>query len=570
MNLNSPEIEKLFEEMAKKDPLELVNADEQTQKIFDEAIREAKEDAVKNAMKDADYAKKYGELPNIIKSQDGNVSDEDGEENHGNGENSDGNGSSAHADTEDFNCMDEEEWNQFTDSYQPRDSKISAKGKRIADGQYDEAVASLKKWLYKNRRKGLTLFENYENGYLVFTTFEKENPYNMKWDGLLDKKTGELKSRFECKYLIKRNKKGILEINFALPSGGKLTLDHVDRIMDAYVDAGIRRVKFGKMRDDYEAIMRFGCGKAMIVPVDHKLTKKRIDLMIAEAEKKHGENNPQVIRYKFELAKQLAYQLKTKGKDAYDLANKNDADCRAVRHLTQNYKFAPFRDLWEDFNLRDTLEDTIKKNNTASGSKDGASEIVGSAMAVSKLYKMYFTCVTNPYAKYGMVKTEYLLSDANRFLSSEQKAEFAKHVDAGSAKKLVRDMDPKLMMKLFDIIKVDEVDNARFKINEEYSRLTQSSQFSSESKERQAVKRFIGIAGQELAEVAGNIKDFQLPDMYIPKLMDPEHDYESKLSNKELEWKMQGKPGFKKPSDKDKDDKGKGGRPSSRGYNGYE
>ena len=64
--------------------------------------------------------------------------------------------------------------------------------------------------------------------------------------------------------------------------------------MDAYKDAGIKRVKFGTLSDANETAIRLGCGRALIVPVDVKLSQTKFDKMIDAAEGKNGKTTPKL------------------------------------------------------------------------------------------------------------------------------------------------------------------------------------------------------------------------------------------------------------------------------------
>ena len=252
---------------------------------------------------------------------------------------------------------------------------------------YENAIQSLTKWMDKNKRRGLSYFVTHKGGYTVFTAFEKENPENMQQDGVIDSKTKDVKTRHECKLYVRMDENGRLEVSFSLPSGKVLNDNYADRIMDAYKDAGIKRGKIRyferRQRDGDPA----GCGRALIVPVDVKLSQTKFDKMIDAAEGKTAKTTPKVIKYRRDLALQLAYQLQQKGIQWDDPKNKNDAECRCVRHAVGAYNFSPFRDWWEDFGLRYAYEDIIKAN--GSGNPDGAAAAIGAAKAVAKLYAAY-------------------------------------------------------------------------------------------------------------------------------------------------------------------------------------
>ncbi len=441
----------------------------------------------------------------------------------------------------------EEEHEEESKENKPKPAKN--KSNKTPEERTQDAIFSVREWgsIKKNRKLGLTFFETHEGGYTVFTVFDKENPNNMKWDGIVDKKTGELKSRHQFKVYLRTQPSGKTEISFSFPSGGKFGMDEAERVTDAYKDCGITRVNFGKLGDGPEAVMREACARALIVPVGMKLSKTRVDKMIKAAEGKHHTNNPELARYKFDLARQLAYNLSVKpGINAFAYENKNHVDCRAVRHLILEYKFAPFRDLWEDFGLRDVYDANIKENNL-SNSEDGASQMIGSVRAVTKLMHIYSesVCASGlPAKEYGMLSVEAMLKNT-RHLTDEQKGKL-RSVEGYNGDTLVRDLNPLMMKELYSIIQKDEVENARYDINKEYDRVSKSGSPFSGSKERQTIKLFTDDANREMKALVEELKDMGLPPILVQSVSVGNHDF-SKESKKEKEDRLAGKPAFNKP-----------------------
>lgn len=546
---------KAFDEKGNQDTTQLFtlqNGDDKAVEMFDEAIERKKADYLAHNGEEEVMLKTSGDNDN--EADDGNEA-RDGDENT----NEDENASENENASEDENTYQDEDENQVTgenddngvnpssqdnnEEAQPTQESANKQRKHSPDSSfasqkaYGEAVKSLREWASKNRRRNLSYFETYDRGYLVFTTFANENPYNMREDGKIDEK-GNLKCTHECKYYVKVNKKNQLEVNFSVPPGGKLTLDHVDRIMDAFKDAGLSRIKIGPMRDDYEGVYRAGCGKALIVPVGIKLSKSRIDAMLEEAGKKHGKNTPKVMKYKYALAQQMASNLMKKGINAYDTANKNDSDCRAVRHLTLEYKFSGFRDLWEDFNLRDTYEGIIDRNATKNENGDGASQTAGAAFAVSRLFKIYSNSVIpgNWWDK-PLSVNETIQKMPHNLLSDKEKIAFTQYLNENKIdgnQEFMRMRPEAALKKLFEIIHETESDKARYRINAEFNRITQSSPYpgGGESKERQAIRQVISNATETMRDLSIEIKDMQLPDIVTKSLANPDHDF-TKLSSRE-------------------------------------
>ena len=529
------------EEEVESQLLSINNADKETEEMFNEVLDEKKEEYLANGGGEivigvsGDISGAPEENKNDDQQNDNNSEDE--EENEQEGDTTEEKNEDEERDNEYEPLTDSEREEHGADISEATANGAVAKNANANSSQaYSDAVASLRKWAHKNKRKNLTFFETYENGYFVITTFEKESIDNMKHDGVIDKKTGELKSKFGCKFYVKVNEKGKLEVNMAVPAGKKLTLDEVDRVTDAFDDAGINPVLFKGYTDEQEAVIRAGCGKALIDPVGLKLTKSRIDVMLDEAGKKHGKNTPKVMEYKYKLAKRLAGQLMDKKKkNAYDPDNKNDSDCRAVRHLTLEYKCAPFRDLWEDFNLRDDYESILNKSATRSGNRDGAAQMAGAGFAVNRLYNLYKESVM-PGNWWGEPLSINETLGKTKLLSKSEIEEFRQRLAEkgcdGTEK--FKDMHPTLKRHLFGIIHQTESDNARYRINDEFNRMSKSSTYNSESKERQAIRLIVDNAKTSLQEVREDLKDMNLPDIYIAPLTTPDHDF-TRPSNREID-----------------------------------
>lgn len=412
----------------------------------------------------------------------------------------------------------EQEQEQAKETPAPKKEK-----NKDAEQERKAAIKSLRKWLDKNKRFGLTYFEDYSEGYMVFSSFEKENPENPEKDGLIDK-NGDIKVRNEFKIYVRTNpKSGNLEVSFSVPAGKILADFQAERILEAHQDAGKTHVKFGRIDDASESSIRIACGKTMIVPVGLKLSKTKIEKMISSAEEKNGKNNPKVTRYKYELAQQHARNLiKTKGLDWRDKKNQNDSECRCIRHMIGNYKFAPFRDLWEDFDLRGTVEGEISKNdrdNPING-KDGASGTIGAVMAVSALYRVYAEASKDDFS------VKDLLSDKCTKLSLSEKEKFAKLIPAEGMNVDVRNMDPTLFIELYNIMKVTQTAKAKKDIDEEFVTIQANRSDTGESKEQRAIKRYMVNAQKKLKNVNEELKDVGLDPIFLPEIGETEHNFD--------------------------------------------
>lgn len=517
------------------DGLKLENADARTEELFAAVKKEAENETKRGG----DEFVSSGAADTLTVNQSANDNDTPYEEDRENGETQRGNEAS--------------EGNGEGLPFGTLPVQKTDRNKAPANA-YDNAVESLTKWMDKNKRRNLSYFITYKSGYTVFTTFDKENPENMEQDGVIDKKTKDVKVRSECKLYVKMGKDGRLEISFSTPNGKPLSDTYADRIMDAYKDAGISRVKFGTMSDANEGSIRAACGRALIVPVGLKLSQTKFDKMIDAAEGKNGKNNPKVIKYRRDLALQFAHQLKQKGIDWQSPANKNNVDCRCIRAAIGGYELSPFRDWWEDFGLRGEFEKIVTSN--GSGNPNGAADVIGAAKGVSKLFAAYNDAISSNNTD-GTIG--YLVSDRCHSLTPEEKEKFREVIN-GIEKMQVRDMPPEAAKKLFGIMQQTQAARATKKINAEYEKLVKD-EFYKGNAARDAVAPYLTEASTELENFKTTLED-GLPSIVVIKLGSPKHDF-SPIQRRLREEKEQAKQNNSNIAGNTGDNNG---RLSSRGY----
>lgn len=396
----------------------------------------------------------------------------------------------------------------------------------------EKATIAMDKWSAKNKRRNLTYFKNYEGGYLVYTFFDKENRNNMEWDGLLDKKTGELKSKHECKVYLRSMPDGNTEVSFSLPAGKNLTDAYAELLMDTLKESGATRVRFGSnMTDANEGALRTACGLKMIVPVGHKLTETRVAKMIKAAEGKHGENNPKVFKYKRDLALQMASYIY--GKSGWDFRDHpNDADCRCCRHLIGNYTYYPFRDLWEDYGLCDKLKEAIRANDHASGNPNGAIEIIGAAKAASRLFDIYKShCGASIYEDISI--GEVIKQCDPRLMNETEKKEFSAYLNQMGINQDVPMHDlneratPSPLLKLYEILNKRCKEEAAKDLDAEFIKNSRVQFSAGESKDNVTIRNQMSIATSCLQSIREELNDVGLKPIFLPNLGRPDYAFEN-------------------------------------------
>ena len=466
------------------DSIKLENADEETLAMFEEAQKEKKDElGDEEQIITSEGEEELKDTPkNDNKLNIDEVREPEGEENHTEGERTD-------------------------------DIPVTTPANNSAEA-LGNAKAAITKWMDKNKRRNLSYFVSHKDGYTVFTTFDKENPDNMKLDGVLDNNTNDVKVRHECKIYVKQGKNGKVEISFSTSGTKPLSDAYADLIMDAHKDAGNTRVKFGKMTDANEGVIRAACGRAMIVPVGLKLSQTKFDKMIDAAEGKNGKNNPKVLKYKRDLAMQFAYQLQQKGIDWHEEKNKNNVDCRCIRNAIGAYNFTPFHDLWEDFGLRNEYENIIREG--LSGNS-GAAATIGATQAVTKLYAAYGEAVNSNEGT-----LDYLVSAKCKSLTSQEKEEFKKAI-SGMEKTSIRDIPPEKAILLFKLMQKTQEKRASQKIEEEYKRLI-NDKFYKGNAARDAVRPYLEDAVADIENVKGDLTEYGAP-IGVMKQGTPKYDF---------------------------------------------
>lgn len=505
-------------------PFTLENADDKTQKIFNSVVKQIKEQNLENAGKpDIMYTCK---AESAEESQDANETPEVDNNGAGNGNSEE---DSPAPDDSPAVLTSEPEANE------PRVDEVPipapTQKKRNVNADYQEAIASLDKWMKKNKREELTFFKRNQDGYVVYTVFEKESRDNMELDGVIDKKTKELKARHEIKIYVKVDSNGVLEVSFSLPPGKNLNESYMDRLGDAWKDAGIKRVRMcDGISDINEAIMREGFGRALVVPVGHKLTATRLAKIFKAAEGKHGENNPKVFRYKRDLALQMASNImKKSGWDFRD--HPNDEDCRCCRHTIGSYQLHPFRDLWEDYGLCDHIKTTIKNNDHSSGNPDGAVEIIGSVRAAKRLFDIYKTfCSLSIYRDASV--GEMLAKCNEKDLNADEKREFAAYLKSVGISQDVplHDMNemakPSPLLKLGEILEKRCKEETRRDLENEFRKNSNSKYNAGENKETTTIRTFLSEAAERMKDINNELTDNMLKPIFQPHLGKPDYNFE--------------------------------------------
>lgn len=504
--------------------LKLENAEQETQQLFDNVIEQKEQSETGK--------------PNIMfaVSADGNEADDGSDHEEDRNEiledqlSHDGEAPQAAADENDS----EEAPAQETSDKKKKDKK-KKKEKTPQEKQLDALNESIAGWMNKNRNKGYSWFEgtswqDCKNGsWQTFTCYSSESTDPFRKPITIDPKTKEVKCNYEFKIYTRINKDGKLEIAYSLPPGKNLTDDQAYLITSALKDAGVKKVKFDKMSDTDDAIMRAACAKRLLIPVGHKINAERYDKMIKTAAQKVDENSPDLYRYKYDLSMQMKTLLEAKGIDVNAEKNRNNPDCRRIRWAVGAYKLHPFRDLWEDFGLRGDFEKAVAKGTpgmatTQKGEQNGAAQVIGATMAVVSLYKIYEANMESP------LTVKDLLDGKNNLLRNEEERKALRAVFAANNDKLdtnVRDLSPRSMRAIYDAMCKTETAKAKQDIDARYLKILRNNQDiegKGESPEK-AVSDCLNNARARIEDVNGQLEDCELKKIYLTRFSLPQHDF---------------------------------------------
>lgn len=533
--------------------LKLENADKDTQQLFDKVLEQKVHDETgrpnvmyavalddndndDNASFDETAEEAKNEVLNDQLSHVGSESPASEEENE-DGESTD----------ENDNGLDRAE--TAAEKAAPRKNKKDKKKKKektAKEKQLDALNESIAGWMDKNRNKGYSWFEgtswqDCKNGsWQTFTCYSSESTDPFRKPITIDPKTKEVKCNYEFKIYTRINKDGKLEIAYSLPPGKSLTEDQAYLITSALKDAGVKRVKFDKMSDTDDAMMRGACAKRALVPVGHKINAERFDKMIETAGKKLDANSPELYRYKYDLAMQMKNLLEAKGIDVSAEKNRSNPDCRRIRWAVGAYQLHPFRDLWEDFGLRGKFEEAVAKGTpgmatTDKGEKNGAAQVIGATMAVVSLYRLYEANMNEP------LTVKDLLDGKNNLLRNEKERQALRNALAQNNDKLdtnIRNLSPGTMRNIYVAMCETETQKAKKDIDDRYLEILRNNKDIDGKGESpdSAVSYCLNNARARIEDVNGQLEDCELKKIYLTRFSMPRHDF----SDARAEAKKQG------------------------------
>ena len=535
------------------DSLKLENADEKTQEIFEDAkeifeerTQEAIESLYTRTKHDENYEDSYlaeeqaeiekwfeensiddREVGQVSQIDDPDLVEELTQDNTGKGNNgTEETGGSGGEDGSETSGEAEEKGEESKPG--EKAPKKPAKKKMTAQEQLKEFDASIEGWMNKNKRKNYSWYDGtcWNGGWRTFTCYTSESNDPLRKPITVDPKTKDIKCNYEFKIYTRIGPNGKVEIAYSLPPGKKLTDDQAYLLASAFKDAGIKYVEYAGMPDDDEAIMRGALAKRALIPVGHKINAERYDKMTGIAKGKLDENSPEMYRYKYDLAMQMERILAKKGIDWRKEENRNNPDCRRIRWAVGSYQLYPFRDLWEDFHLRDKFESKVSEATPGMGERgkteNGAPQVIGATMAVVSLYKMFEHATGEGYT------VDDLLKGKGKLTPSEVNALRNALGGKDGPETEIRDLSPRVMLAIYEEMCKTQTKAAEEDLNNRYLealRINKETGSKNDNLDKSIISDALNNARARIEDVNGQLDDCGLKKIYLTRFSLPRYQF---------------------------------------------
>lgn len=262
---------------------------------------------------------------------------------------------------------------------------------------YGKLVSNIDDWVFgvggMNKQKNWTGFKSYKfkGGWDCWAVYDQGNFKNDELDGKVDK-DGYMKVKYAFKIYsrVKKDDKGNdrLEIRYAMPGGKKITDGYAKGVMRMLKKCGMTHVNFPDgLPEEDEGTFRIAAASNGLVPLFKNLSESKVKKMLEEAESKLSAK--ELVEYKLKLANWMEEcALEDCAKDGKSFDEHKNASL--INNLKAEYKYAPFRDMYEKGGgIRKVLENTVKANEE--NDKDGLIKIVGASNAAKDLFEVYKT-----------------------------------------------------------------------------------------------------------------------------------------------------------------------------------
>lgn len=281
----------------------------------------------------------------------------------------------------------------FADDFGPGETVVAAQSFKV---DYKKTEKDIENWILGSKglhkKSGWNAFKSYKSGdWTCWTLYDQGNVNNPDLDGKVDK-DGYMKVKYAFKLYsrMKKDDQGNprLEVRYAMPNGKKISDDYAEGMMHIFKGAGITHLNYPDgLPESDESSFRIVAAAVGIVPMLKNLNEYKVKKMLEKSEAKLAPKD--LLEYKLKLAnwmEECAREDCSKSGKDYD----EHRNASFINSLKAEYKYAPFRDMYEKGEgIRKVLEDTVKANEE--NDKDGLVKVVGASNAAKDLFEVYKT-----------------------------------------------------------------------------------------------------------------------------------------------------------------------------------
>lgn len=375
-----------------------------------------------------------------------------------------------------------------------------------SETEFEKACKGMETWLQKNQNK--KQYASYwkhshlmrKGGWTVYSVYPNENRNNYKNDG--KRKNGEVSETYAYRIYLRPNKKGGIDVAYAMPKGGKVTDAVADKVIGMQKAAGCKYVRFPTgLSDEDTGVFRIACARAGVVPRGVGINEHHAQKMIDAAKGVLSEKD--LEEFKFRLACQMEANMGSKSEDRTS---------KKIAELKGDYYFSPFKKKFEDIIKPDLQEKVNGKN---------AEEVIGSAKAIEDVYK-YYSGAHN--GNIGQMMS--IMEEADRKAFTDKLMAEGIAVDPEIK---VRDMPDSVMKALYTSLSEKRTAEVGPALIEE---LRQKREIDPDTKASDVTRNAVEDASNRLKELAGSMEnDHAVPGMRIPYLGHPSYNYPKHLDD---------------------------------------
>ena len=223
---------------------------------------------------------------------------------------------------------------------------------------------------------------------------------------------------------------------------------------------------------------------------------------------------------------QMERILAKKGIDWRKEENRNNPDCRRIRWAVGSYQLYPFRDLWEDFRLRETFEKKLSEATPGMGERgkteNGAPQVIGATMAVVSLYKMFEHATGEGYT------VDDLLKGKGKLTPSELNALRNALGGKDGPETEIRDLSPRVMIAIYEEMCKTQTKAAEEDLNNRYLealKINKETGSKNDNLDKSIISDALNNARARIEDVNGQLDDCGLKKIYLTRFSLPRYQF---------------------------------------------